>query len=122
MLGLKKYLAMFLSLVMVAGFAGFAVSANNDGADENTEIVDPIEDAGGYSSILYDQTKGRLPTSEAKAIAETSDGFIWIGSYSGLIRYDGNTFENMSINAGISSVVSLYVDSQNRLWIGTNDS
>ena len=39
----------------------------------------------GYSSVLYDNSNG-LPTSEANDIAQTADGFIWIGSYSGLIR------------------------------------
>ncbi len=93
-----------------------------DPGGSGTEIlVDPSGAAEGYSAVLYDNHNG-LPTSEANAIVQTEEGFIWIGSYSGLIRYDGNTFENMSIDAGISSVVSLYVDSQNRLWIGTNDS
>ncbi|MBR4343823.1 MAG: HD domain-containing protein [Lachnospiraceae bacterium] len=83
--------------------------------------VDPTSNGEGYSAVLYDNTNG-LPTSEANAIAETSEGFIWIGSYSGLIRYDGNNFERIASTTGISSVVSLFVDSRDRLWIGTNDS
>ncbi len=75
----------------------------------------------GYSAVLYDNSSG-LPTSEANVITETDDGFIWIGSYSGLIRYDGNTFLRISSLSGIASVVSLYADSEQRLWIGTNDS
>ncbi|MBR1911763.1 MAG: HD domain-containing protein [Treponema sp.] len=76
----------------------------------------------GYSAIMYDNTNG-LPTSEANAIVETEEGFIWIGSYSGLIRYDGRTFERInSAETGIANVVSLFADSKNRLWIGTNDS
>ena len=63
-----------------------------------------------------------LPTSEANAIAETGEGFIWIGSYAGLIRYDGNTFERFDSTTGIDNVRCLYVDSRDRLWIGTNDS
>ena len=31
-----------------------------------------------YSAVLYDNTNG-LPTSEANAIAQTSEGFLWIG-------------------------------------------
>ena len=73
------------------------------------------------SAALYNNTNG-LPTAEANAIAETSEGFIWIGSYSGLIRYDGNTFERLDSTKGIASVVSLFVDSKDRLWVGTNDS
>ena len=90
------------------------------GSDDDVEVIDPIGNVEGTSAILYDNTMG-LPTSEANAIAETSDGFIWIGSYGGLIRYDGNTFERFDSTTGIASVVSLFVDSQERLWIGTND-
>lgn len=83
--------------------------------------VDPTGKGDGYSAVLYDNTSG-LPTSEANDIVETSEGFIWIGSYSGLIRYDGNTFERIDSTTGIASVVKLFVDSKDRLWIGTNDS
>ncbi len=57
----------------------------------DTDPVDPLDPEKSYSAILYNNTNG-LPTSEANDIAETTDGFIWIGSYSGLIRYDGNNF------------------------------
>ena len=89
-------------------------------AEENRS-VDPIKHSTGYSAVLYNNTNG-LPTSEANDIAETGEGFIWIGSYSGLIRYDGNTFERIDSTTGITSVVSLHVDSKDRLWIGTNDN
>ena len=75
----------------------------------------------GYSAFLYDNGSGLL-TSEANAIAQTSIGFIWIGGYSGLTRYDGSEFHHFDSSSGISSVNYLYVDSQDRLWIGTNDS
>jgi len=90
-------------------------------AADNTNIVSPDTKLDGFTAFLYDNTSG-LPTSEANAIAETSDGFIWIGSYGGLIRYDGNTFERCDSTTGIASVVSLFVDKEDRLWIGTNDS
>ena len=93
----------------------------DDGKNATDIKVDPVHSNEGYSAVLYDNKSG-LPTSEANAIAQTQEGFIWIGSYSGLIRYDGNTFQNLSTDSGISSVVSLFVDSSNKLWIGTNDS
>ena len=83
--------------------------------------VDFTKQSEDYSAVLYNSANG-LPTSEANAVAETSDGFIWIGSYAGLIRYDGNTFERMDSTSGVGSVTSLYVDSSDRLWVGTNDS
>ena len=81
----------------------------------------PTGRGSGYTAVLYDNTKG-LPTSDANAIVQSAEGFIWIGSYSGLIRYDGNEFYRYDSSTGMSSVVSLFVDSQGRLWIGTNDS
>ncbi|MBO4592236.1 MAG: HD domain-containing protein [Eubacterium sp.] len=90
-------------------------------AEPEEVYVDPTGRGDGYANILYDSTNG-LPTSEANTIAETSDGFLWIGGYSGLVRYDGVNFERISQTVGISSVVSLYVDSKGRLWIGTNEN
>lgn len=74
----------------------------------------------GYLAVLYDNRSG-LPTSEANAIVQTPDGFIWIGGYSGLVRYDGKEFYRFDAASGVTSVVSLYVDAQGRLWVGTND-
>lgn len=76
---------------------------------------------GGISAVLYDNSNG-LPTSEANAIAQTQNGFIWIGGYSGLVRYDRNDFYRFDSSLGITSVMSLYVDDGDRIWIGTNDS
>ena len=110
-----------LCLVLVLVMLTTAGIASADGNSEGLKIVDPVNHFDNCSAVLYDNTNG-LPTSEANAIAETSDGFIWIGSYAGLIRYDGNTFERLSSTTGLTSVVALYVDSQERLWIGTNDN
>ena len=65
--------------------------------------VDPVAENEGYSAVLYDNKSG-LPTSEANAIAQTREGFIWIGTYSGLIRYDGNSFERIESIEGIRNV------------------
>ena len=92
-----------------------------DTAPRARDSTDSFNRKDRYLAILYNNKNG-LPTSEANAIAETSDGFIWIGSYSGLVRYDGDNFERVGSEEGISSVTSLYVDSLDRLWIGTNDS
>ncbi len=91
--------------------------------DENDAYAssDPTRPGTGFSTTLYNDKSG-LPTSEANTIVQSEEGFIWIGSYSGLIRYDGNTFERVDSTSGVASVVTLFVDSKNRLWIGTNDS
>ena len=42
----------------------------------------------GYSTEVYDATNG-LPTSDAMYILGSKSGYVWIGGYAGVIRYDG---------------------------------
>ena len=55
------------------------------------------------------------------ALAQTPDGYLWIGTWKGLYRFDGFTFERMrDMDIGIPSVASvlgLVVDAQGSLWI-----
>lgn len=84
-------------------------------AEKNTALQDWI-------IYKYDNTNG-LPTGEANTALQTSDGYVWIGSYGGLIRFDGTTFHNYS-EGGVfpsSGIRTLFEDSKGRLWIGTND-
>lgn len=90
------------------------------GLEVRAEKTDLYGEDGGYLAVLYDNSNG-LPTSEANAIVQSSDGFIWIGGYSGLVRYDGDEFYRFDATTGLTSVVSLYVDAKERLWVGTND-
>ncbi len=75
----------------------------------------------GYISEIYDATNG-LPTSDANFIMSGSDGYIWIGGYSGIIRYDGSTFERQDASTGLTSGRVIFEDDQKRIWIGTNDN
>ncbi len=77
------------------------------------------ENESQYSVQIYNNQNGMI-SSEAHAIAETEDGYIWIGSYAGLTRYDGTSFTFMK-DSGIVSVTAMLCDSKGRLWIGTND-
>lgn len=119
----KRTLACILILLMLLAcpVQGEAAPTNAPNVPDLSISVDPTEQQGGFSAILYNSSNG-LPTSEANAIIETSEGFIWIGSYAGLIRYDGNSFERFDSTAGIANVRCLFADSKDRLWIGTNDS
>ena len=118
----RKVLAAGLSALMIVSLASpLAAQAGENAAAGRKITVDYTGRSEGFATILYDNTNG-LPTSEANTILETEGGFLWIGSYSGLIRYDGNTFTRMDSTTGIASVVSLFVDSKDRLWVGTNDN
>ena len=108
--------------IILGLFLGVFLSASVPAqAEKENASVDPSGVGASYSAVLYDSSTG-LPTSEANTVLQTADGFIWIGSYSGLIRYEGNSFYRYDSTEGISNVISLYEDSKSRLWIGTNDN
>ena len=75
----------------------------------------------GFTSKLYDATNG-MPTSEANYILGSTDGYVWIASYSGIIRYDGTVFERMPSTNGLTNGRVLFEDSRKRIWVGTNDN
>ncbi|MCR5210649.1 MAG: response regulator [Lachnospiraceae bacterium] len=74
-----------------------------------------------YWAEIYDATNG-LPSSDANYILGAADGYIWIGGYSGIIRYDGSTFERLDTSDGFTSGRALFEDSKGRIWVGTNDN
>ncbi len=102
-----RFLSLLLSMVLCLAMAGVPVSA----ADAQ------------YVVTIYNEQNG-LPTGEANVVLQTSDGYIWIGGYGGLIRYDGSSFRNFSLEEDLqsSSIRSLYESSDGRLWVGTNDA
>ena len=122
---MKRFFVLLMAIAClfaapITGFCDDEVLVRNASGVQNWPLsVDPTGRSEGFSAVMYNDRNG-LPTSDANAIAETEEGFIWIGSYAGLIRYDGNTFERLDSTNGITSVTSLFVDSKNRLWIGTN--
>ena len=75
----------------------------------------------GYTSKIYDATNG-LPTSDANYILGAKNGYVWIGGYSGIIRYDGNNFERLPTTNGLTSSRAFFEDSKGRIWVGTNDN
>jgi len=56
-------------------------------------------------------------------MAQTPDGYLWLGTRDGLARFDGNRFEVFTEwnTPGLksSTIVHLFVDSKGGLWIGT---
>ncbi|MBK0380208.1 hybrid sensor histidine kinase/response regulator transcription factor [Mucilaginibacter segetis] len=100
---LKKYLYIFC--IVIAPYAVFAQIDN-------------------YNIYNYSTDNG-LPTNDYQYIYQDSFGFLWLASYDGLFRWDGNTFKKYyhdekdphSLDHNI--VYSIFEDSQRHLWIGT---
>ena len=102
---LKRSLCLLLAVI--SALAGLTLRAFAADAESETS----------YAAAVYDNTSG-MPFSEANVTIQTPDGFIYIGSYGGLTRYDGRSFTAVE---GVSSAVCLFVDSRGRLWAGTSE-
>ena len=80
--------------------------------------------AGEYSVTTWGVDEG-LAQSSVTSIAQTPDGYLWVGTrLSGISRFDGVTFVNYD-SANTPSLTSpgvrrLLVDSKGNLWL--NDS
>jgi signal transduction histidine kinase/ligand-binding sensor domain-containing protein len=76
-------------------------------------------------SYLIDvwDTEDGLANSTVTAVAQTPDGYLWIGTYDGLARFDGMRF--VTFDPGNTPelrharVQALYVDKSGTLWIDT---
>lgn len=85
----------------------------------------PVKSAQPSRAFLLDvwKTDKRLPQSSVTAIIQTSDGYIWIGTFGGLTRFDGINFTvfDAGNTAGLKSnrILALYEDREKNLWIGT---
>lgn len=78
-----------------------------------------------FQSRVYTGQDG-LSNNDTRCVLADPEGFLWIGTTSGLNRFDGNAFENFYNNPADSnsiadnSIQKLFLDAANRLWIGTN--
>ena len=77
-----------------------------------------------YSLEQLDNTKG-LSNSSINTIFQDSENLLWIGTWDGLNRYDGNSFEifrpELNNKNSLSNQVILKIDEDNtgRIWILT---
>lgn len=70
------------------------------------------------------QLQNGLPEESVQAFAQTPDGYLWIGTTGGLLRFDGASFHLFNhANTpvfGEDDVFSLLTDREGHLWIGTS--
>ncbi len=68
------------------------------------------------------QAEQGLPQNKVTAVVQSRDGYLWVGTYSGLARFDGVRFvifdENNTPDLRSSRVTSLFEASDGTLWIG----
>lgn len=83
-----------------------------------------VELGPGVTLRHWDLDTG-LPSPRVFTVAHTPDGYVWMGTYAGLARFDGLAFTTFSPDnvpaLRSSSIMALAVDAAGTLWIGTEE-
>lgn len=102
-------LAWLIGVLVLSGSIGAL------GVSRPRDVLDP--------DFVFDvwQARDGLPQNSATSIEQTPDGYLWIGTFNGLARYDGVRFviydEENTPALPSSRIVELHLDQRNRLWI-----
>jgi ligand-binding sensor domain-containing protein/anti-sigma regulatory factor (Ser/Thr protein kinase) len=67
------------------------------------------------------QAEDGLPNNIVQAIAQTPDGYLWVGTREGLALFDGEQFHlvDLSQDSSQPSITCLFACADGSLWIGT---
>jgi ligand-binding sensor domain-containing protein/signal transduction histidine kinase len=89
---------------------------------QNALALDP---AKSLSQLKYKswQTRDGFPQNYVRSIAQTREGYIWLSTESGLVRFDGVRFTTLENSAlGRYGAGALYVSRNGSLWIAGSTS
>src|SRR5262249_61987117 len=105
--------------VRYAGLAGLLLLA----AGSSAFALNPSLDISQYAHTAWKSREGFLPGTSVQAIAQTADGYLWLGTDTGLFRFDGLKTAAWRPPGGDSlpsdSVYRLFTARDGTLWIGT---
>jgi ligand-binding sensor domain-containing protein/signal transduction histidine kinase len=86
--------------------------------------LDAAELPGSPFTVQSWSNEEGLPQSSVISVIQTQDGYLWLGTLKGLVRFDGTHFTvfNEFNTPGLNSdqIVLLFQDSHTNLWVGTD--
>jgi signal transduction histidine kinase/ligand-binding sensor domain-containing protein len=86
--------------------------------------LEPETPLANYARQSWAMESG-LPQNTVQALAQTRDGFVWVGTEAGLARFDGVNFEVFDRNSTPAlpgnAIRCLLAGADGSLWIGTSE-
>lgn len=75
-----------------------------------------------YQLQVYTNEDG-LPQNSVKAICQSHDGYLWLGTFGGVVRFDGVRFvAPPHPELQYQRILAIFEDRDHRMWIGTEDN
>lgn len=82
------------------------------------QALDPARDLTQYNCLTWGRQNG-LMVNQINALAQTRDGYLWLGTVAGLFRFDGAVFTPVPAPvAGAHKVTCLASDPAGGMWTG----
>jgi signal transduction histidine kinase/CheY-like chemotaxis protein/AraC-like DNA-binding protein len=81
----------------------------------------PRWDASSFRVTEWGVSEG-LPGNHVSALAQDADGFLWLATLTGVVRFDGATFQTFDASGGelpSSRFTALDIGPSGRLWLGS---
>ena len=111
-----------MSRMLVPGVNWCAIAAVLLGMAASAAALEPSTSLASYERQAWAMENG-LPQNTVQALAQTKDGFLWLGTEAGLVRFDGVEFQTYDRNSVPalpgSDIRRLLVARDGALWIGT---
>ncbi len=89
-----------------------------------SHALEPTTPLTGYGRQSWVMENG-LPQNTVHALAQTRDGYVWLGTEAGLVRFDGNSFavfDRNSMPALPSGDIRCLLEARDgALWVGTSE-
>ena len=95
---------------------GLVIAADGEALDPNRAISQYVHDHWG--------SEHGFPRGAVYAMTQTPDGYLWIGTEAGLVRFDGLEFRLIRDESGAfttTGVLGLAADSEGYLWLHLQD-
>ena len=89
----------------------------------SAQAVSPVKVFGQYHQLHWQEQNG-LPQNSILALTPTRNGYLWIGTYDGAVRFDGTRFTVFkpanTPEFGNQHVTAVLQDSSENLWLATH--
>ncbi len=110
---MRHFFIVMLVLVVALGNIGRATA----------QTPSPNSMSSWHTGWLF--TASEAVASDYTSFCQDRDGFLWVGTDRGLLRFEGNSYDTYSSNPSVEGSISdnrvldLLCDSKGRVWIAT---
>jgi ligand-binding sensor domain-containing protein len=93
------------------------------GSAPSTHVALALDSSRSFAEYGHDVWVDGLPQNSILTIIQTRDGYLWLGTYEGLVRFNGVSFtvfdKRNTPEIRSNNIRTLHEDREGTLWVGT---